>query len=115
MTRPRVSEPQRFRVLVREQIAAPGLELLRRRFDVVEDSDSDLAAIIGDFDAIVVRSATTLDASLIACGERLKVIGRAGVGMDNVDVDAATRRGIVVANAAESTVVSTVWTVKFAA
>ena len=55
-------------VLVREQIAAPGLELLRDRFDVVEDFDSDLASIIGDFDAIVIRSATTLDASAHRAG-----------------------------------------------
>jgi D-3-phosphoglycerate dehydrogenase len=94
----------RQRVLVRERIADSGLELLRRRFDVVEDGESDLASIIGDFDAIIVRSATKLDAALIERGGRLKVIGRAGVGVDNVDVDAATRRGIVVANAAESTV-----------
>jgi D-3-phosphoglycerate dehydrogenase / 2-oxoglutarate reductase len=101
-----VSDESRPRVLVREQIAAAGLELLRERFDVVEDFESDLASIIGDFDAIVIRSATKIDASLIERAERLKVIGRAGVGVDNVDVDAATRRGIVVANAAESTVVS---------
>ncbi len=100
------SETARPRVLVREQIAEAGLELLRARFDVVEDSDSDLAEIIGEFDAIVVRSATRLDASLLEHAARLRVIGRAGVGVDNVDVDAATRRGIVVANAAESTVVS---------
>jgi D-3-phosphoglycerate dehydrogenase len=100
------AEPERPRVLVREPIAEPGIELLRSRFEVVEDSDSDLASIIGGFDAIVVRSATTLDASLIDRAKRLKVIGRAGVGVDNVDVDAATRRGIVVANAPESTVVS---------
>jgi D-3-phosphoglycerate dehydrogenase len=97
---------ERPRVLVREQIAAPGLELLRDGFDVVEDFESDLASIIGGFDAIVIRSATKLDASMIERAERLKVIGRAGVGLDNVDVDAATRRGIVVANAAESTVIS---------
>ena len=95
---------ERLRVLVREPIADAGLELLRRRFEVVEDGDSDLAEIIGGFDAIVVRSATMLDASLIERARRLRVIGRAGVGTDNVDVDAATRRGIVVANAAESTV-----------
>ena len=101
-----MSETARPKVLVRETIAAPGLELLRSRFEVVEDRHSDLAEIIGEFDAIVVRSATTLDANLIERAIRLKVIGRAGVGVDNVDVDAATRRGIVVANAAESTVVS---------
>ena len=96
----------RPRVLVREPIAESGLQLLRRRFEVVEDSDSDLETIIGEFDAIVVRSATVLDAQLIQRAERLKVIGRAGVGVDSVDVDAATRRGIVVANAPEATVVS---------
>jgi D-3-phosphoglycerate dehydrogenase len=100
-----VSDP-RQRVLVREPIAEPGLELLRSRFDVVEDSASELASIIGDFEAIVVRSGTILDAELIGLATRLKVIGRAGVGVDNVDVDAATRRGIVVANAPEATVVS---------
>ena len=61
---------------------------------------------IGDYDAIVIRSATKLDADLIGRADRLKVIGRAGVGVDNVDVEAATRRGIVVANAPESTVIS---------
>ena len=101
-----MSDPIRPRILIREQIAESGLELLRHRFDVVEDSESDLASIIGGFDAVVIRSATTLDAALIERASRLKVIGRAGVGVDNVDVDAATRRGIVVANAPESTVVS---------
>ena len=105
-TRESAEEDRRPRVLVREPIAESGLELLRKRFDVVVDGDSDLGTIIGDFDAIVVRSATTLDAGLIEKASRLKVIGRAGVGVDNVDVDAATRRGIVVANAPEATAVS---------
>jgi D-3-phosphoglycerate dehydrogenase / 2-oxoglutarate reductase len=94
------------RVLVREQIAEAGVELLRSRFDVDVDGESALDEIIGGYDAIVVRSQTKLDADLIERAERLKVIGRAGVGVDNVDVEAATRRGIVVANAPESTVVS---------
>ena len=94
------------RVLVREPIAEAGLALLRERFDVDVDADSDLAATIGDYEAIVIRSATKLDANLIERAQRLKVIGRAGVGVDNVDVEAATRRGIVVANAPESTVIS---------
>lgn len=101
-----MSDHERLRVLVREPIAEPGLEYLRTRFEVVVDLDADLASIIGEFDAIIVRSATTLNAQLIDRGSRLKVIGRAGVGVDNIDVDAATRRGIVVANAAETTVVS---------
>ena len=95
-----------MRVLVREAITDAGVALLRSHFDVDVDADSDLGAIIDRYDGIVIRSATKLTADLIERGARLKVIGRAGVGVDNVDVDAATRRGIVVANAPESTVVS---------
>jgi D-3-phosphoglycerate dehydrogenase / 2-oxoglutarate reductase len=96
----------RPRVLVREPIAEAGIALLRERFDVDVDADSDLTEVIGRYDAIVIRSATKLTGELIERGARLKAIGRAGVGVDNVDVEAATRRGIVVANAPESTVVS---------
>ena len=97
---------ERPRVLVREPIADAGVALLRERFDVDVETNGDLGERIADYDAIVIRSATKLTADLIERAERLKVIGRAGVGVDNVDVDAATRRGIVVANAPESTVVS---------
>ena len=95
-----------MRVLVREPIAEAGIELLRERFEVDVDANGDLAETIGAYDAIVIRSATKLDAALLERADRLKVIGRAGVGVDNVDVEAATRRGIVVANAPESTVIS---------
>jgi D-3-phosphoglycerate dehydrogenase / 2-oxoglutarate reductase len=94
------------KVLVREAIAEAGVDLLRERFDVDVDAESALDEIIGRYDAIVVRSATKLTADVIERADRLKVIGRAGVGVDNVDVEAATRRGIIVANAPESTVVS---------
>jgi D-3-phosphoglycerate dehydrogenase len=94
------------RILVREAIADAGVDLLRSRFDVDVDADSSLEEIIAGYDAIVVRSQTLLTADLIDRAAQLKVIGRAGVGVDNVDVDAATRRGIIVANAPESTVVS---------
>ena len=96
----------RARVLVREPIADAGVDLLRERFDVDVDPNGDLGERIGDYEAIVIRSATKLDRELIERADRLKVIGRAGVGVDNVDVEAATRRGIVVANAPESTVIS---------
>ncbi len=96
----------RARVLVREPIAESGVQLLREHFEVDVDGTSDLAEIVGDYDGIVIRSATKLTADLIARADRLKVIGRAGVGVDNIDVAAATRRGIVVANAPESTVIS---------
>jgi len=96
----------RPRVLIREPIAEAGVDLLRERFDVDVDLNGDLLGNIGGYDAIVIRSATKLTADVLELAERLKVIGRAGVGVDNVDVEAATRRGIVVANAPESTVTS---------
>ncbi len=95
----------RPKVLVKEEIAESGVDLLRADFDVelgLEMSDEDLADRIGEFDGVVIRSATKLNAHLIARGSRLKVIGRAGTGVDNVDVAAATKRGIVVVNAPES-------------
>ena len=93
------------RVLVKEPIADAGVDLLRDQFDVelgFEMSEQELDQRIGLYDAIVIRSGTTLDAELIGRADRLRVIGRAGTGVDNVDIEAATRRGIVVANAPES-------------
>ncbi len=111
--RGRVASPtqdgERLKVLVKEKIGDSGVELLRRHFDVeigVEWSEQELAERIGAYHGIVIRSATKLTAELIAKGTELKVIGRAGVGVDNVDVDAATKRGIVVANAPQSNVVT---------
>jgi D-3-phosphoglycerate dehydrogenase / 2-oxoglutarate reductase len=94
------------KVLVRERIGEAGIELLKQKFEVDVDPDGDLGEKIGDYDAIIIRSGTHLTRDLIERAERLKVIGRAGVGVDNVDLDAASRRGIVVANAPQSTVVS---------
>jgi D-3-phosphoglycerate dehydrogenase len=94
------------KVLIREPIADAGVELLREKFDVTVDGDSPLEEIVGGYEALIVRSATKVTAEVLEHAGRLKVIGRAGVGVDNVDVDAATRRGIVVANAPESNVVS---------
>jgi D-3-phosphoglycerate dehydrogenase len=93
------------KVLVKEKIADSGVELLRENFDVdlgLEMSDQELGEAIGEYDAILIRSATKLTADLIERAGSLKVIGRAGTGVDNVDIAAATRRGIVVANAPES-------------
>ena len=94
------------RVLVAEPIADAGVELLREHYEVDVGLNGDLAEQIGAYDGIVIRSATKLTADVLERADRLKVIGRAGVGVDNVDVETATRRGIVVANAPESTVVS---------
>jgi D-3-phosphoglycerate dehydrogenase len=96
---------ERPKVLVKEKIADAGVELLRERFDVELGLDWDGAVLerrIGEFDGILIRSATKLTPEMIERAERLKVIGRAGTGVDNVDVEAATRRGIVVANAPEA-------------
>ena len=93
------------KVLVKEKIADSGVDLLRQNFDVdlgLEMSDEELSEAIGGYDAILIRSATKMTAELIERGERLKVIGRAGTGVDNVDIPAATRRGVIVANAPES-------------
>jgi D-3-phosphoglycerate dehydrogenase / 2-oxoglutarate reductase len=93
------------KILVKEKIADSGVELLRQSFDVdlgLEMSDEELREAIASYDAILVRSATQLTPELIERAANLKVIGRAGTGVDNVDIPAATRRGIVVANAPES-------------
>jgi D-3-phosphoglycerate dehydrogenase len=103
------AEQPRPRVLVKEKIGDSGVELLREHFDVdlgVDWTEEQLAERIGDYEGILIRSATKLSADLIARADRLSVIGRAGVGVDNVDVEAATKRGIVVANAPESNVVT---------
>jgi D-3-phosphoglycerate dehydrogenase len=99
----------RPRVLVKEKIGDSGIALLREHFEVdlgVDWNEDELAERIGAYDGLLIRSATRMTADLIDRAERLKVIGRAGVGVDNVDVEAATRRGIVVANAPESNVVT---------
>jgi D-3-phosphoglycerate dehydrogenase / 2-oxoglutarate reductase len=98
------------KVLVRERIGDSGVDLLRNAgFDVeigTEWSDEELARRIGEFDGILIRSGTKLDAGLIDRADHLKIVGRAGVGVDNVDVDAATKRGVVVANAPQSNVIT---------
>jgi D-3-phosphoglycerate dehydrogenase len=90
------------RILVAEPVAQEGVELLRAHHDVDERpglARNELCAILPDYDALVVRSQVQVDAELIAAASRLVVIGRAGVGVDNVDLDAATRAGITVVNA----------------
>ena len=97
------------KVLVAEKIGASGIELLREHFDVdtaFDQDDFDLRGRIGEYDGILIRSATKMTPELIEAGSRLRVIGRAGVGVDNVDVPAATKRGIVVVNAPQSNVVT---------
>jgi D-3-phosphoglycerate dehydrogenase / 2-oxoglutarate reductase len=99
----------RAKVLVAEKVGPAGIELLEQHFDVELGFDWDrdqVKARLGEFDGVLIRSATKLDAELLAAGTKLRAIGRAGVGVDNVDVPEATRRGIVVANAPLSNVVT---------
>jgi D-3-phosphoglycerate dehydrogenase/(S)-sulfolactate dehydrogenase len=90
------------RVLVADDLSAEGVEILRRaglEVDVrVGLKPEELLAAVGDYDAIAVRSATKITAAVLEKATRLRVVGRAGVGVDNVDLDAATRRGVVVMN-----------------
>ena len=98
------------KVLVTEELAESGLDLLRARgHDVqvrLDLSAADLRSYISEVDALIVRSATQVDAQLLEVANKLQVVGRAGVGLDNVDTSAATARGILVCNAPESNVVS---------
>src|SRR5689334_4262373 len=102
----------RSKVLVSDPISPRGIEELARDgvLDVVVKTglnESELLAIIPDFHAIVVRSETKVTRALLETGKSLRAVGRAGVGVDNVDVESATRRGIVVLNAPGGNTVST--------
>ena len=93
-----------FKVLVSDPLAEEGLAILRASCDVdvrTDLSEEQLAAIIKDYEALLVRSGTEVTAKIIEAGKNLRFIGRAGAGVDNIDMEAATRRGIIVANAPE--------------
>jgi D-3-phosphoglycerate dehydrogenase len=98
------------RILVADRVAEDGVALLKEHADVdvrVGMSPAELIAAIPAYDGLVVRSATKVTAEVIEAAHNLKVIGRAGVGVDNIDVEAATMHGIVVANAPEAITVAT--------
>jgi D-3-phosphoglycerate dehydrogenase len=97
------------RVLITEPLAERGLESLRQEHDVEVRTDlaaGGLAEAIEPYDALVVRSQTKVTSDVVDAGRNLKVIARAGIGLDNVDVEAATRRGVMVVNAPQSNVLS---------
>ncbi len=99
-----------MKILLPEKIAESGIELLRKDFEVDEKynlSPEDLLECIGGYDALIVRSATRVTSQVIEKGAKLKVIGRAGTGVDNIDVNAATKKGIIVVNTPESNNIST--------
>jgi D-3-phosphoglycerate dehydrogenase len=97
------------KVLVADSISEKGLEMLRQEAQVDVRTGlkpEELSAIIGDYEALLVRSQTQVTAAVIAAGHKLQVIGRAGVGVDNIDIDAATERGIIVVNAPTGNTIS---------
>ncbi|HEV3103197.1 MAG TPA: phosphoglycerate dehydrogenase, partial [Candidatus Dormibacteraeota bacterium] len=97
------------RILVADPLAEDGLERLRRAGDVTLSgklTEDELIERIPEFDALVVRSETKVTARIIDAGRRLRVVGRAGVGVDNIDVPAATRKGILVVNAPRGNIVA---------
>src|ERR1700676_5435757 len=100
------------KVLVADPISPKGVELLENGGRLLVQvktglKEADLVAIAADFSAIVVRSQTKITAKVIEAAKQLKVVGRAGVGVDNVDVDAATRRGVIVMNTPGGNTIST--------
>ena len=99
-----------MKVLIGDLLAEAGIEILRQHTDVdilPSLTPEKLESIIEDYEALIVRSQTKVTAGIIEAADKLRVIGRAGVGVDNIDVDAATRRGIIVVNSPEGNIVST--------
>jgi D-3-phosphoglycerate dehydrogenase / 2-oxoglutarate reductase len=100
-----------MRILVADKLAEEGLEFLKQSkatFDVkVGLKEEELAAIVGEYDALIVRSGAKVTARVLERPGKLKAIARAGVGVDNIDLDASTSRGILVLNTAEASTLST--------
>ena len=98
-----------MKVLISEKLADRGVELLEKEFEVdvlLGLSPEELIEKIGEYDGLIIRSATKVTAEVIEAADNLKAIGRAGIGVDNIDIEAATKRGILVANAPESNTVA---------
>ena len=93
-----------FKVLVSDPLAVEGINILKEVCEVDEKADlseDELVKIIGNYDALIVRSGTQVTARIIEAADNMKYIGRAGVGVDNIDTEAATKKGIIVSNAPE--------------
>ena len=101
--------PSGLRILVADPLADDGVGRLQELGEVevrTKQSEAQLIELIGDFDALVVRSETKVTAAVLTAGRRLRVVGRAGVGVDNIDVPFATERGILVVNAPRGNIVA---------
>ncbi|PLS87043.1 MAG: phosphoglycerate dehydrogenase [Actinobacteria bacterium] len=97
------------KVLITEALAESGVDLLRKEFEVdvaLGLSPEELLEKISEYDGLIIRSATKVTAEVIEKADNLKAVGRAGIGVDNIDIEAATKRGIIVANAPESNTIA---------
>jgi D-3-phosphoglycerate dehydrogenase len=106
------SKSKVYRILITDALSPQALELLNAatdtRFDVVESpSQDDLCARVPEYDALIIRSSVKVNSKVLEAATRLKVIGRAGVGLDNVDIQAASRRGVVVMNTPAANTITT--------
>ena len=101
----------KFKVLVADPISPKGVELLKERgFDTVEaygSTPEQVKELIKDADAVIVRSETKITADVLACADKLKAVGRAGVGVDNIDIPAASEKGVVVMNTPTGNTIAT--------
>ncbi|HET9869317.1 MAG TPA: hydroxyacid dehydrogenase, partial [bacterium] len=101
-----------FKILITDKLSDLGMEVFRKEKEIQADevfgkTPEELKAILPQYDAWVIRSGTTATAELIEAAAKMKVIGRAGVGVDNVDLPAATKRGIIVMNTPDGNTIST--------
>lgn len=102
----------KYKILIPEDLSAAGLELLNADPEILVNaqkkiSRAELLAQVGDYDALIVRSETKVDAEVFEAATRLKVVGRAGIGVDTIDVEAATRRGVIVMNTPQANTTAT--------
>ena len=100
-----------MKVLVSDKLGEAGIKLFREEEGIDVDvktglQPEELKAIIGSYDALVVRSATKVTSDILDAASNLKVIGRAGIGVDNIDIPAATKHGVVVMNTPGGNVVT---------
>jgi D-3-phosphoglycerate dehydrogenase len=101
-----------MKILVSDPLSEVGIQMFQESEGIKVDVNTGLSPealkdIIGDYDALVIRSATKVTADLIEAAKKLKVIGRAGIGLDNVDIPAATRQGVIVMNTPTGNVITT--------
>ncbi|KAF1085898.1 D-3-phosphoglycerate dehydrogenase [Sporotomaculum syntrophicum] len=101
----------KFKVLAMDDVAPEGLEPLYKESDIevvigTKMTEDELSAVIGEYDAMIVRSATKVTPKVLENASKLKIVGRAGVGVDNIDLDAATQHGVLVVNAPDGNTIA---------